>query len=128
MSEELENNEDTTENEIVEESEDAQKTEDGTQEDTTENELLEMSYHFKELIQEKEDLLNVMKDKYITTKKQIGRCYGLIIELQEYLDDIPIDELFKEDDMIIDFITNAIRTICSNVLFKTEVIELCLED
>ena len=97
-------------------------------EDTTENQLLEMSNHFKELIEEKEDLLNVMKDKYITTKKQIGRCYGLIIELQEYCDDIPIDELFKEDDMIIDFITNSIRTICSNVLFKTEVIELCLED
>ncbi len=119
--------EDNTENEIVEESEDAQKTEDGTQEDTTENELLEMSYHFKEVIQEKEDLLNVMKDKYITTKKQIGRCYGLIIELQEYLDDIPIDQIFKEEDMIIDFITNAIRTICSNVLFKSEIIELSLE-
>jgi len=97
-------------------------------EDTTENQLLEMSNHFKELIEEKEDLLNVMKDKYITTKKQIGRCYGLIIELQEYLDDIPIDQIFKEEDMIIDFLTNAIRSICSEVLFKTEIIELCLED
>ena len=120
--------EDNTENEIVEESEDTQKSEDSTEEDTTENKLLEMSYHFKELIQEKEKLLNIMKDKYITTKKKIGRCYGLIIELQEYLDDIPIDELFKEDDMIIDFITNAIRSICSEVLFKSEVIELCLEE
>ena len=88
-----------------------------------------MSKHFKELIEEKEGLLNIMKDKYIVTKKSIARCYGLIIELQEYLDDIT-NILYNGDegDMIIEFLTNSIRTICSNVLFKSEVIELSLED
>ncbi len=95
-------------------------------EDTTENELLEMSNHFKDVLDEKENLVNAMKDKYINTKKQIARCYGLIIELQEYLDDVPL--LINVEDDIVDFITNAIRTICSNVLFKTEIIELSLEE
>jgi len=93
---------------------------------TTENELLEMSNHFKTVVEEKELILNKMKDKYITTKKQIARCYGLIIELQEYLDDIPL--FLNNEDDIIDFITNSIRTICSNVLFKTEIIELDIDE
>ena len=96
---------------------------------TTENELLEMSKHFKELIEEKESLLNTMKNKYITTKKSIARCYGLIIELQEYLDDITnILYNVDEPDLIIEFLTNSIRTICSELLFKQEVIELSLEE
>jgi len=122
--------EENTEKEITEK-ENTEKVEETTENKTTENQLLEMSKHFKELIEQKETLLNIMKDKYIVTKKTIARCYGLIIELQEYLDDIT-NILYNSDpdegDIIIEFLTNSIRTICSNVLFKSEVIELSLED
>jgi len=97
-----------------------------TENKTTENELLEMSKHFKELIEEKENLLNIIKNKYITTKKSVARCYGLIIELQDYLDNIT-NILYNSDpeegDIIIEFLTNSIRTICSDVLFKNELIQ-----
>ncbi len=92
-------------------------------EDTTENKLLEMSNHFKEVLDEKEKIVDAMKEKYITNKKKIARVYGLIVELQEYIDEVPVS-LFDDNDMVVEFLINSIRAITSSVLFNNDTFTL----
>ncbi len=92
-------------------------------EDTTENKLLEMANHFKEVLDEKEKIVDAMKEKYITNKKKIARVYGLIVELQEYIDEVPVS-LFDDNDMVVEFLINSIRAITSSVLFNNDTFTL----
>lgn len=88
----------------------------------TEQEYLNICDDFKNQIEAKNQELKKYKTLYMDTKKTASRCYGLICELQEYLENL--SDL--GGDPVYEHFSNSIRGNISNILFLKEETELDL--
>ena len=78
-----------------------------------EQEYLEMSNHFKELIDKKDREIIQFKRKFYEERKKLGRVYGLICELQDFMEnstDIGGDPIYET-------LSGTIRSLVSTAVF-----------
>lgn len=78
-----------------------------------EKEFLEMSNHFKEIVEKKDKEVIKFKRKFYDERKKLGRVYGLITELQDFLEnstDIGGDPIYET-------LSGTIRSLVSTAVF-----------
>ena len=78
-----------------------------------EQEFVEMSNHFRDTIEEKEKEVTKYKKLFFEERKQYGRIYGLICELQTYIEGISD----IGGDPVYETLAGAIRALVSTRLF-----------
>ena len=88
----------------------------------TEQEYLNICEDFKTQIERKNEELKNYKKLYMNTKKISARNYGLICELQDYLENLSD----IGGDPVYEHLSNSIRTNVSNILFTNEEVKLGL--
>tara|TARA_R100000388_G_C7094410_1_gene89183 strand:+ start:81 stop:482 length:402 start_codon:yes stop_codon:yes gene_type:complete len=78
-----------------------------------EKEFLEMSNHFKEIVEKKDKEVIKYKRKFYEERKKLGRVYGLICELQDFMEnstDIGGDPIYET-------LSGTIRSLVSTAVF-----------
>lgn len=88
----------------------------------TEQEYLNICEDFKTQIERKNEEIKKYKTMYMNTKKITARSYGLICELQDYLENLSD----IGGDPVYEHLSNSIRTNVSNILFLNEEVSLGL--
>lgn len=89
-----------------------------------EQEFVEMSNHFRDTIEEKEKEVTKYKKLFFEERKQFGRIYGLICELQLYIESISD----IGGDPVYETLAGAIRALVSSKLFGRLERDLGLND
>ena len=89
-----------------------------------EQEYLELADHFKTVLDEKDTELRFYKKKYMAYKRHIARIYGLACEINEYVEDILINEM----SFTFQILMNSILSLTTSVLFSKEDKELDIID
>ena len=89
-----------------------------------EQEFIEMSNHFKEEMEKKEVDITKYKKLYLEERKRFGRVYGLICELQMYIEGISD----IGGDPVYETLGGSIRALASSTLFSRLEKELGLND
>ena len=84
----------------------------------TEQEYLDLAQTFKDRMDEKDREYRDIKIKYLHSKKLISQTYGLTRSIQMEM------EADFHDALIIEWLINEIRSICSDYLFEKEEKEL----
>jgi len=80
----------------------------------TEQEYLDLAQSFKDRMEEKDREYRDIKIKYLLGKKLISQTYGLVRSIQSEMDaDI-------SDSILVEWLINEIRSICSDYLFEKE--------
>ena len=80
--------------------------------------LLDLSNQMKDIVEEKDELIKKISEKYMNSKKLLGKIYGLIRVVQEQIDDKGTPA--GTDDYIIDWLIAEIRGNISDYLFMKE--------
>tara|TARA_R110000823_G_scaffold310939_1_gene436122 strand:+ start:2871 stop:3185 length:315 start_codon:yes stop_codon:yes gene_type:complete len=80
--------------------------------------LLDLSNQMKEIVEEKDELIKKISEKYMNSKKLLGKIYGLIRVVQEQIDDKGTPA--GTDDYIIDWLIAEIRGNISDYLYTKE--------
>mgnify|MGYP003127425172 CR=1 FL=1 len=89
-----------------------------------EQEFIEMSNHFKDEMEDKEREVIKYKKKFMEERKRFGRIYGLICELQVYIESISD----IGGDPVYETLAGSIRALVSTTLFGSLERDLCLND
>ena len=84
----------------------------------TEQEYLDLAQTFKDRMDEKNKEQMTIKHLYIGHKKQLSQIYGLLRTVQEEMEGTVVDE------MLVEWLINECRSICSRILFKSEEMKL----
>tara|TARA_R110000765_G_scaffold191374_1_gene296651 strand:- start:3139 stop:3447 length:309 start_codon:yes stop_codon:yes gene_type:complete len=80
----------------------------------TEQEYLALAESFKERMEEKNYEQKNLKIKYMESKKMVSQIYGIIKTIQNEVDNQFCDEV------IIDWLLQEVRSLCSDMLFEEE--------
>tara|TARA_R110002012_G_scaffold2240_1_gene10713 strand:- start:203 stop:517 length:315 start_codon:yes stop_codon:yes gene_type:complete len=80
--------------------------------------LLDLSNQMKDIVEEKDEIIKNISEKYMDSKKLISKIYGQIRIVQEQLDDKGTPA--GTDDYIIDWLIAEIRGNISDYLFMKE--------
>ena len=80
--------------------------------------LLDLSNQMKDIVEEKDDIIKNISEKYMDSKKLLSKIYGQIRIVQEQLDDKGTPA--GTDDYIIDWLIAEIRGNISDYLFMKE--------
>tara|TARA_R110000803_G_scaffold86615_3_gene153055 strand:- start:191 stop:481 length:291 start_codon:yes stop_codon:yes gene_type:complete len=80
----------------------------------TEQEYLALAESFKERMEEKNSEQKNLKIKYMESKKMVSQIYGIIKTIQNEVDNQFCDEV------IIDWLLQEVRSLCSDMLFEEE--------
>ena len=80
----------------------------------TEQEYLALAESFKERMEEKNYEQKTLKIKYMESKKMVSQIYGIIKTIQNEVDNQFCDEV------IIDWLLQEVRSLCSDMLFEEE--------
>ena len=82
--------------------------------------LLDLSNQMKDIVEEKDEIIKNISEKYMDSKKLLSKIYGQIRIVQEQLDDRGANHLGDTDDYIIDWLIAEIRGNISDYLFMKE--------
>ena len=84
--------------------------------------LLDLSNQMKDIVEEKDEIIKNISEKYMDSKKLISKIYGQIRIVQEQLDDKGTYNhgVVESDDYIIDWLIAEIRGNISDYLFMKE--------
>tara|TARA_R110002073_G_scaffold102250_1_gene232193 strand:+ start:134 stop:406 length:273 start_codon:yes stop_codon:yes gene_type:complete len=80
--------------------------------------LVDLSNQMKEIVEEKDEVIKTISEKYMDSKKLLGKIYGLIRVVQEQVDDKGTPA--GTDDYIIDWLIAEIRGNISDYLYTKE--------
>ncbi len=80
--------------------------------------LLDLSNQMKDIVEEKDEIIKNISEKYMDSKKLLSKIYGQIRIVQEQLDDKGTPA--GTDDYIIDWLIAEIRGNISDYLFMKE--------
>ena len=80
----------------------------------TEQEYLDLAQSFKDRMEEKNREQLQLKQTYMSLKKQMCQLYGLLRSIQDEM------ESDVSDEILLDWLINECRSICSRNLFKEE--------
>jgi len=88
----------------------------------TEQEYLDLAQTFKDRMDEKDREQIKLKQTYMELKKQMTQIYGIMRTVQDEMESTVVDE------MLVEWLINECRSICSRFLFKEEEIKLGIYD